>query len=57
MKDPYAVLGVPRGASADEVKRAFRKLAKAHHPDRNHDDPSAKERFNAVNTAYEILGA
>lgn len=56
MRDPYSVLGVKREASADEIKRAFRRLAKAYHPDRKSEDPKAQERFNEANTAYEILG-
>ncbi|HWV40792.1 J domain-containing protein, partial [Pseudorhodoplanes sp.] len=56
MRDPYEVLGVPRGASAGEIKSAFRKLAKKHHPDANKDDPKASERFAEANAAYEILG-
>lgn len=56
MRDPYEVLGVARNASAKDIKAAFRKLAKKHHPDQNPDDPKAKERFSAANQAYEILG-
>jgi len=56
MRDPYTVLGVPRQASEAEVKRAYRKLAKANHPDHNADDPKAKERFAEINQAYEIIG-
>jgi len=56
MRDPYEVLGVPRGAAAGQIKSAFRKLAKKHHPDANKDDPKASERFAEANTAYEILG-
>lgn len=56
MRDPYSVLGVKREASADEIKRAFRKLAKTYHPDHNAHDPKAKERFAEINGAYEILG-
>jgi DnaJ-class molecular chaperone len=56
MRDPYTVLGVGRSADEAEIKKAFRKLAKAHHPDRNKDDPKAKERFAEANSAYEILG-
>ena len=56
MRDPYEVLGVPKNASEAEVKSAFRKLAKKHHPDRNKTDPKAKERFTEVNDAYEIVG-
>ena len=56
MRNPYDVLGVPRTASAAEIKKAFRKAAKAHHPDRNAADPKAKDRFAELNSAYEILG-
>ncbi len=56
MRDPYTVLGVPRSASEADIKKAYRKLAKEHHPDRNADDAKAKERFAEVNAAYEILG-
>ena len=56
MRDPYSVLGVQKGASEADIKKAFRKLAKQHHPDRNADDPKAKDRFAELNTAYEILG-
>ncbi len=56
MRDPYSVLGVGKGADEKEIKSAFRKLAKKHHPDQNKDDPRAKERFAEVNSAYEILG-
>ncbi len=56
MRDPYDVLGIPRSASEAEIKKAFRKLAKAHHPDQNQDDPKATARFSEVNQAYEILG-
>ena len=56
MRDPYEVLGVPRGASAAAIKSAYRKLAKKHHPDSNKNDPKAAERFAELNTANEILG-
>lgn len=56
MRDPYEVLGVPRGASAAAIKSAYRKLAKKHHPDSNKDDPKAAERFAEINSANEILG-
>jgi DnaJ-class molecular chaperone len=56
MRNPYDVLGVPRSADEAEIKKAFRKLAKTHHPDRNADDPKAKDKFAELNTAYEILG-
>lgn len=54
--DPYSVLGVPRSASDDELKKAYRKLAKQLHPDRHKDDPAAAERFKTVSAAYAILG-
>ena len=56
MRDPYEVLGVARTASAKDIKAAFRKLAKKHHPDQNQDDAKAKDRFAAINQAYEIIG-
>ncbi|GJE45074.1 DnaJ C-terminal domain-containing protein [Methylobacterium soli] len=56
MRNPYDVLGVPKGASEADIKKAFRKLAKTYHPDRNKDDAKAKDRFAEANTAYEILG-
>ena len=56
MRDPYSVLGVPKSASEAEIKKAFRRLAKLHHPDRNANDPGAKERFGELNSAYEIAG-
>lgn len=56
MRDPYEVLGVAKNASAKDIKSAYRKAAKKHHPDQNPDDAKAKDRFAAVNQAYEILG-
>ena len=56
MRDPYEVLGVARGASAGEVKTAFRRLAKKLHPDANKHDPKAASRFAEINAAYEIVG-
>ncbi len=56
MRDPYEVLGVPRGANAAAIKSAYRKLAKKHHPDSNKGDPKAAERFAEINSANEILG-
>lgn len=55
MADPYATLGVSRGASEDEVKKAYRKLAKELHPDRNKDNPKAAEKFSTVTQAYDLL--
>src|SRR6195256_2738152 len=56
MRDPYEVLGVPRGANAAAIKSAYRKLAKKHHPDSNKDDPKAAGRFSEINSANEIIG-
>jgi molecular chaperone DnaJ len=53
--DPYDVLGVSRKASADEIKKAYRKLAREYHPDRNPDDPAAENRFKDVQHAYDTL--
>jgi molecular chaperone DnaJ len=54
-RDYYEVLGVGRDVSADELKRAFRRLAMQYHPDRNPDDPQASERFKECSEAYEVL--
>lgn len=56
MRNPYEILGVPKTAGDADIKKAFRRLAKTWHPDRNKDDPKAKDRFAELNTAYEILG-
>jgi DnaJ-class molecular chaperone len=56
MRDPYEVLGVAKNASAKDIKSAYRKLAKKHHPDQNPNDSKAKDRFAQANQAYEILG-
>jgi molecular chaperone DnaJ len=55
-RDYYAVLGVERSASAEEIKRAYRKLAMQHHPDRNPGDPAAETRFKEAAEAYDVLG-
>jgi DnaJ-class molecular chaperone len=55
MADPYATLGVPRGANEKDIKSAYRKLAKELHPDRNADNPKAAERFSDVTKAYDLL--
>lgn len=54
-EDYYKTLDVDRSASADEIKRAYRKLANKHHPDKNKDNPKAAERFAKVGEAYEVL--
>lgn len=54
-RDYYDVLGLSRSASADEIKKAYRKLAKQHHPDANPDDASAQQRFAEITEAYEVL--
>lgn len=53
--DPYQELGVGRGASADEIRKAFRKLAKTLHPDQNPGDKAAEERFKRVSAAFDLL--
>jgi DnaJ-class molecular chaperone len=55
-RDPYTELGVTRGASADEIRKAFRKLAKQFHPDTNPGDKAAEERFKRVSAAFDIVG-
>jgi curved DNA-binding protein len=54
-KDYYQTLGVSRGASESDIKRAYHKLAKQYHPDLNKDNPNAESRFKEVNEAYEVL--
>jgi molecular chaperone DnaJ len=55
-KDYYKVLGVAETASAKEITKAYRKLARTHHPDANQSDPSAEERFKEISAAYDVLG-
>lgn len=55
MADPYAILGVERGANEADIKKAYRKLAKELHPDKNKDNPKATERFSQVTQAYDLL--
>jgi curved DNA-binding protein len=54
-QDYYQILGVPRKASEDEIKKAYRKLAKQYHPDRNRGKREAEEKFKSINEAYEVL--
>src|ERR1700732_3950199 len=54
--DYYKTLGVDKKASADEIKKAYRKLARQYHPDRNPDDKGAESRFKDISQAYDVLG-
>jgi DnaJ-class molecular chaperone len=56
MRDPYQILGVAKSASEAEIKKAFRNLAKKHHPDAHPGDAKAKQRFQEISGAYDILG-
>jgi DnaJ-class molecular chaperone len=55
MEDPYAILGVQRGDTAETIRTAYRKLAKKHHPDVNPGKPEAADRFKAIASAYDLL--
>lgn len=55
MRDPYEVLGLSRAASPDEIKSAYRRLARKHHPDVNQEDPHAEETFKEIGQAYAVL--
>ena len=55
-RDYYEVLGVTRDASQDEIRKAFRKLARKHHPDVAENKATAEEKFKEINEAYEVLG-
>ncbi len=55
MKSPYETLGVPKNASAEEIKKAYRKLARQHHPDANEGDAASEERFKEIQGAYDVL--
>src|SRR6185436_20444282 len=55
MKDPYEILGVPKTATADDIRAAFRKLAKKHHPDLNPGDKAAEAKFKEIGQANDLL--
>ncbi len=54
-RDYYEVLGVKKTATPEEMRKAYRKLARQNHPDANPNDPKAEERFKEISTAYEVL--
>ncbi|MDB5734191.1 MAG: hypothetical protein JWN16_828 [Alphaproteobacteria bacterium] len=56
MEDPYKILGVPKSATEAEIKKAFRGLAKKHHPDKHQGDAAAQKKFQEISGAYDILG-
>ncbi|SMC19577.1 DnaJ domain-containing protein [Desulfacinum hydrothermale DSM 13146] len=55
-KDYYRILGLPPSASGDDIRRAYRRLARRHHPDRNEGSPESEERLKEINEAYRVLG-
>ena len=55
MSDYYEILGTAKGASADDIKKAYRKKALQYHPDRNPGDPEAEKQFKKISEAYEVL--
>src|SRR6202045_67618 len=55
-RDPYTVLGVDKKATAEEIKKAYRKLARQYHPDRNPGDAAAEARFKEISQAHDVLG-
>ena len=55
-KDYYEVLGLQKGASENDIKRAYKRLASKHHPDKNQGSKEAEEKFKEINEAYEVLG-
>ena len=55
-KDYYKILGVERGASDEDIKKAYRKLARKYHPDANPDDKNAEARFKEISQAHDVLG-
>src|ERR1051326_8906061 len=55
-RDYYKILGVDKNASADAIKKAYRKLAVKYHPDKNPNDKAAEEKFKEINEAHEVLG-
>ena len=54
-RDYYVVLGIEKGATEEEIKKAYRRLAVKHHPDKNPDDPQAEEKFKELGEAYDVL--
>lgn len=55
-QDYYSLLGIAKSATADEIKKAYRKLAVKYHPDKNPNNKEAEDKFKQINEAYEVLG-